>query len=244
MSIQAMNIVWEKSRAKNGDLVVMLALADFANASFWAWPSIDKLAKKCRVSRRSVTRIIDRCVALGELLVEENSGINGVNKYLILLATKGVIPKSSTPDKVSPLTNGHSENGEAALAHKPLLSDLTHTQPVEWPSSEDVRKFASEYPGNMAKGIPAIIPEAWADNYFAWRTFTARSWPADWKKEFVFRFERNWQDGEKRARGSLQTATGQNKKTGGRKREEILHELSMEKNPARRAELEKELAAL
>ena len=48
MSVIIMARVWKYSKACKGNLLVLHALADFANDQGIAWPSVETLAKKAR----------------------------------------------------------------------------------------------------------------------------------------------------------------------------------------------------
>lgn len=58
MSIAAINRVWQHSTQTKGSLLVLLAMADYANEHGMCWASIDSLAKKARMSRRQTIDII------------------------------------------------------------------------------------------------------------------------------------------------------------------------------------------
>jgi len=62
-----MTAVWEDSRAANGSLLVLLCLADHANDEGRCWPSLERLAKRARLSERQVRRVLDALVELGEI---------------------------------------------------------------------------------------------------------------------------------------------------------------------------------
>jgi hypothetical protein len=83
MSIKAMTHVWETSQHKHSTLLVLLAIADYANDAGQAWPSIDSLARKARTSRRQVIDIIKRLEAGGELGVAVGASPFGTNIYTI-----------------------------------------------------------------------------------------------------------------------------------------------------------------
>ena len=51
MSLRAITAVWENSKAMGTLLLLQLAIADNANDSGLAWPGIDYLARKSRMSR-------------------------------------------------------------------------------------------------------------------------------------------------------------------------------------------------
>lgn len=83
MSILVMSQVWANSKAEGSALLCALAIADFANDHGAAFPSVSTLAKKCRISERSVQYAVRSLEELGELVIEANTGPNGVNTYRI-----------------------------------------------------------------------------------------------------------------------------------------------------------------
>jgi len=80
-----MNHVWKFSQAANGDLLVLLAIADFANDAGDAWPSVATLAKKARLKIRQTQYSIRHLEASGELKVLSNKGPKGCHIYRVLL---------------------------------------------------------------------------------------------------------------------------------------------------------------
>ncbi len=219
MSLRALTAVWENSKAMGTLLLLELAIADNANDSGLAWPGIDYLARKSRMGRRTVIRLLHELEDTGEILVQRNQGPKGTNLYILPIVTRGatlalVVPPAAPPEGVppaaplvspvalpvppaAPVPQGGGANGTTELAPEPSGTKTTTTKgdAVEWPSEESVRKYAEEYPGNLAKGIPAIIPERWASRYWGWLTFRVKEWPSDWHKEMLWRFEREYQDG-------------------------------------------------
>jgi hypothetical protein len=83
MSIDALNTVFKHSRAKGAGFVIMLALADWANQDGEAWPALETIARKARVSVRTVTTEIKRLAKIGELSIATGAGRNGTNVYTI-----------------------------------------------------------------------------------------------------------------------------------------------------------------
>jgi len=116
MSIQVTNAVWHYSKQqKSGALVVLLAIADYANHDGIAWPAVSTLARKARMSKRNVQRWPKSLQRDGELKMFRNKGRHGSNLYKICLplaerntgvthdtndtsAARGVTPASSTND--------------------------------------------------------------------------------------------------------------------------------------------------
>ena len=88
MSIEIMTAVWASSQAKGRALLLMLALADYADEKGMSYPSVSTLAKKSRMSERSVQVMLRILVDMGELAVELGGGAHRSSHYRIL-AQKG-----------------------------------------------------------------------------------------------------------------------------------------------------------
>ena len=69
MSIEVMNWAWEQPVAKATNKLVLLALADHANADGECWPSMKRIAQRSDISTRHVSRAINELIDLG--LVEK-----------------------------------------------------------------------------------------------------------------------------------------------------------------------------
>lgn len=77
MSVQATTAVWNHSKARGADLIVMLAIADAANREGRnARPGMETLTKWTRKSERAVLYSIARLIKLGELQ-RMSSGVRG-----------------------------------------------------------------------------------------------------------------------------------------------------------------------
>ena len=70
MSIRVMSDVWDLSESTGSARLVLLAIADSCDHDGTnAWPAVETIAKKTKVSRSTVQRAIKELVALGELRV-------------------------------------------------------------------------------------------------------------------------------------------------------------------------------
>jgi hypothetical protein len=79
--------IWAHSQRKDGELLVMLALADFANDAGESWPSIPILAQKARLTERQTRKVLAKLEAAGEIRrVRSNGGRNRRNHYFINLS--------------------------------------------------------------------------------------------------------------------------------------------------------------
>lgn len=84
MSVKAQNWVWEHSRAEGTDLLVGLAIADRANDDGEdAWPNMDTLCRKTRLSRSTVSRCVKTLEDIGELRVDRELGKR--NSYVLTM---------------------------------------------------------------------------------------------------------------------------------------------------------------
>jgi hypothetical protein len=122
VSFKVTNWVWARSESRNGARLVMLALADRADDNGSAWPSIDDLAERTKLSPRAVQKGITNLVELGELEVDNGGGRHRSNRYRIT-------PKPRTSDGVTD--------------QKPRTSDGV--------SSEETPNFAPETPNFEAE---------------------------------------------------------------------------------------------
>ena len=96
MSIQANNMVWERSLARGRARLVLLAIADHADADGRAWPSFARLAERCRMHRSGVTRSVRHLIEIGELVVA-GKGSRGGNVYQITLGTDTATVTATIP---------------------------------------------------------------------------------------------------------------------------------------------------
>jgi len=90
MSIRVLDQVWKNTQAIGSQLIVLLAIADFAQDNGKAWPSVRTLAKKARISMRHTQKVIKQLRIMGELNVKQNaSGYHCTNLYQITLKLEG-----------------------------------------------------------------------------------------------------------------------------------------------------------
>ncbi|MGW7087593.1 helix-turn-helix domain-containing protein [Streptomyces sp. NPDC054871] len=153
MSIKVTNWVWARSESRNGARLVMLALADRADDTGLAWPSIDDLCERAKLSPRAVQKGIAKLVEIGELEVEEGGGRRVRNRYRI-------VPKPRTSDGV---TGEYPRPPDGVTGSKPRTSD--GVLPEETPHfATETPSFATETPsfehGNPVKcaGEPSLEP--------------------------------------------------------------------------------------
>lgn len=82
MSVQALSWVLEFSEAHRGDRLVLLSIANHADAQGGnAWPSIAVIGREARLSGRQVQRALPRLVRLGELEIVYRGDRHLTNQY-------------------------------------------------------------------------------------------------------------------------------------------------------------------
>lgn len=81
MSIKCLSRVWEYSTMKGSALLLLLAIADNAADYGYAYPGIENIAHKTRLSERQVMRLVQLCEDAGELYVDRRK--NKVNRYVV-----------------------------------------------------------------------------------------------------------------------------------------------------------------
>jgi hypothetical protein len=85
MSIKVLNLVWGKSSQRGAGLLVLLAIADYANQEGLAWPSVPTLSSKARLTIRHTQRVLRKLVKMGELEIQKGQGPHGTNYYRVTL---------------------------------------------------------------------------------------------------------------------------------------------------------------
>ncbi|HEY8980488.1 MAG TPA: hypothetical protein VIU15_12975 [Streptomyces sp.] len=106
-------LVWSRSRAKRGSLLVMLALAREADDRGWVSLSLEQIAKLARLSARAVTNCLPELSALGELSYTPGSGRAVTNRYSLLLGA------SDTPDQRQEPGSGFPEGSSQTRKLEP-----------------------------------------------------------------------------------------------------------------------------
>lgn len=81
MSIRVLSAVWDDATVGRRDLLVLLALADHADDTGRCYPSLDRIALKARLGRRSTIDAIKRLESSGHIEIKRNAGPNGTNVY-------------------------------------------------------------------------------------------------------------------------------------------------------------------
>lgn len=90
MSIAWSTRVWNETQHSGTDMLMLLAIADYADANGEAFPAVKTLAKRCRMQVRNAQVILANLRASGELEVRVCAGPKGANVYRLVLGSKRV----------------------------------------------------------------------------------------------------------------------------------------------------------
>lgn len=163
-----MTRVWELSQHCGSDLLMLLAIADFSDDNGNAYPSVPTLAEKCRMTPRNANLILANLKKSGELVVKQNEGPKGTNRYMIRLQTPEarftpeesftLKPVSSTPEAgfpkpLKPTSDEPSENHQEPSTH---AHDAKKPHRLRSPSAsvsadDGFAEFWNQYPKKVAK---------------------------------------------------------------------------------------------
>ena len=184
MSLAACQWVWDECPAKNGERLVLLALAVFADDNGRCFCQVEVLMAKTRMCKRNVGRAVDRCVEAGWLEVEQEArwqnGIKMARDFRVKiggnLSTKlgdnlsemgGNLSKlgdnlSEMGDKLPPQNNKKNQNNQntgadapAPAASQPSLPSSPTTVPRPKPPKFD--------PATISLPHGAGLANAWAE---------------------------------------------------------------------------------
>jgi hypothetical protein len=147
MSVKISAQVWEWSQANGTDRLVMLALADFCDDDGVCFPGVARVAKKCRISERSVQRAFRSLEAIGELTVEMGKGAHtdtgATNRFrLTFKGRQSVTPDVQAVTSEAPRGDNHGTQGVTTLSPKPSVEPSDNRQSAI-PSMDDCRTEAA-----------------------------------------------------------------------------------------------------
>jgi hypothetical protein len=155
MSVRTMAAVWDKSAHAGTELLMLLAIADFADDNGNAYPAVATLAMKCRMTPRNVNHILTQLKASGELEVRLNEGPKGCNRYRIRLDGVGLKPASPLK-AASPLKCTSPSEGGFTLNPASLTPEAGFSKPLK-PASDEPSLNHQE-PSGTSLARPRRLP--------------------------------------------------------------------------------------
>jgi hypothetical protein len=159
MSIRIMSAIWENGPETQGQLLVMLALSDYANDTGACWPSIASIARKARMTTRGTQKIIRQLEADGWLKIVTGNGRHGCNNYI-------VNPERSSPEPSSPPLNLDTET--LNLDTETLNLDTPEPSiTIKEPSEVSIRAISKSDP--VLAVLSKVATEAAAKSFIEYR---------------------------------------------------------------------------
>jgi Helix-turn-helix domain len=224
-----MNAVWRYSRQKGGKLLVLLAIADYAHDDgTGAFPSVPTIARKARMTERSVQRCLRSLERDGELRIREGAGPNGVNMYVVTVGDKispgdkktpgdgmshgdasvtgGVTPRS--PGGVTPTSPDPSL--EPSVNRQPAGADgdkkaKTKTTKTTWPADLALTPEMREYAIGHGIANPDLEFEKFHNKALA-KGYKNVDWTRAWYNWCTSPYQEPSRNGHVRAEALTQTA--------------------------------------
>jgi hypothetical protein len=164
MSIKIMSLVWEHSKAKGSVLLTLLAIADYAHDDGTkAFPSIETLAAKTRMSTRQTQYNIRALEEMGEITVHQNRGRSNVNVYQVMIQNMQSlhVSESGTVQDATEKAQSATEKAQP-IAPNPLDPSINHQLPIDRGSmtyTQAFETFWKSYPSQGSNKKQAY--EAW-----------------------------------------------------------------------------------
>jgi len=165
MSVYVMSRVWKHGPKDQGALLVLLALADFADDDGHCWPAVSSVAQKARMSERNARRVLRKLETDGYLVTEASSGRTS-NRYKILSDPDNMSASLQPGQMAHPTrTNGAPNpdicaiNPDTAMSAEPSIEpSRTVKEPSERADARHVREV-----------LCSVFSEATAADFIAHR---------------------------------------------------------------------------
>lgn len=94
-----MSAVWHDAKSyREGPLLVLLALADWANDEGWCWPSVPAIADKARLTERQVYNVLAQLELDGVIVRQGGGGRGRSTRYRVIVAA---LTRRENPEMVS-----------------------------------------------------------------------------------------------------------------------------------------------
>jgi hypothetical protein len=159
MSIKVLSHIWQTSQATGSKLLVLLAMADFADDHGGnIYPSMQTLAAKARLSSDQTRRVVHELAAEGYIELVSmggwRNGRNWANEYRILLDRPDDLPEGGTCN----LQGGSADARGGTSADASTVLAPVQVQPSLQPS------YQPSEAATATERETAAVWQAWTDN--------------------------------------------------------------------------------
>jgi DNA-binding MarR family transcriptional regulator len=125
-SIEMINRVLALSTCKGSELVVLIVLANFANDAGECWPGLTVIAKKARLSKEQVCRILTNLERVGEIRRSRSSGGRRKRTHYFISLTPENSEDSKTVNYTQQLTARNSALRNSVLEDSKTVTCMPH----------------------------------------------------------------------------------------------------------------------
>ena len=155
--------VWDHSKASDSKLIILLAIADFANEEGIAWPGVKTLAKKARLGLRETQYVLRQLEASGELRTLIKAGPKKCNLYQVMVQPIAPCSALHHAAECTPMVQPIAPSMVQPIAPKPSV------EPSIEPSKRRARASAHAHAGNSSfKPEDVSLPFASDQFHAAW----------------------------------------------------------------------------
>lgn len=162
MSIRVMSQIWDTGPDDREELLVLLALADFADDAGRCYPSMAAIAAKARLSERGAQKIVRRLQEAGWLAIKTGGGRGGANVYTIKN------PEHETPNEKRGIAfpPERGSNKPRTGVHKtPNTGSPEPSGTIKEPSKSKARKRADDGAVRiLSEVVPVEVAQDFADH--------------------------------------------------------------------------------
>jgi hypothetical protein len=118
MSVEVSSVVWKHAPVDASAMIVLLVLADFADADGGCWPGVKLIADRARCSTRTAQRQLESLSGLGFVRIAYKQGPNSVNRYFVNV--EAILAASRTRKIASQAVENQPQKGSENAENLPV----------------------------------------------------------------------------------------------------------------------------
>jgi len=205
MAINAIEWAFQQDVAVPSAKLVLLSLADHANATGYCWPSIARIVQRTGLSRATVFRSIETLTGLG--LVAQAYEQGKVNKYTLILPVSSC---DQSHDDTSITVRPHPSHDETPpVSQCDGTSLMVRPEPsltIKEPSTKRARAISADWEPDQsllawaverAPNVDTNIESEKFINYYLSKGDARKDWAASWRN-WIIRATRDYTNGGSR----------------------------------------------